>query len=291
MADMIHHDRKVLACVDKSRFADFVADYAAWAATGMELPLEFLHILDRHQETSVDTDHSGALGVEPQEALLEQLVTNESARSKRAREEGRQFLAGLRARAMERGIENPSVRQRHGELEDTLVEQQGSVELFVLGRRGESAESTGRDLGRNLERMVRALQRPILAVTEAFVEPKRALIAFDGGSVTRRGIDMIASSRLFRSLSCDIVMSGDVSRNGTTHLEKAREALSAAGLTVSATMLPGDPEREITKAISDRGIDLLVMGAYTHGVLRRMFRGSRTSDLLRASTVPTLLLR
>lgn len=291
MADLIHHDKRVLACVDQSRFAEFVADYAAWAAQGLRLPLEFLYILDRHQETASGADHSGSLGLEPQEALLEQLVATESARAKSVREAGRIFLSGLRERAIARGIENPSIRQRYGELEDTLVEQEQSVELFVLGRRGEAAESTGRDLGRNLERMVRALRKPILAVTEAFAQPERAMIAFDGGAVTRRGIELIANSPLLRGLACDIVMSGEVSRSGTDQLEKARQRLSDVGMTVESLMLPGDPEREIAKAIRDRGAHLLIMGAYSHTPLRRLFRGSRTSDLLRASTIPTLLLR
>jgi hypothetical protein len=39
-------------------------------------------------------------------------------------------------------------------------------------RRGESAETTQRDLGRNVERVVRALKKPILAVTEGFQEPR-----------------------------------------------------------------------------------------------------------------------
>ncbi|HMS01421.1 MAG TPA: universal stress protein [Gemmatimonadaceae bacterium] len=282
----------MLACVDTSHFAEFVADYAAWAAQGMHLPLEFLHILDRHPEQGGSvTDRSGSLGVEPQEALMERLVADEAARSKAARERGRVLLSGLRDRAMARGVNSPSIRQRYGELEETLVEQEERVELFVLGRRGENAENTGRDLGRNLERVVRALKRPILAVTEAFVKPQRTLIAFDGGIVTRRGVEMIATSTLFRTLHCDIVMSGEASRRGTEQLEKARDRLLHAGLSVEAVMLPGDPEREIAQAVRARGTDLLVMGAYGHSVLRRLFMGSRTSDLLRASTVPTLLLR
>jgi nucleotide-binding universal stress UspA family protein len=291
MAIMVHHDRKVLACVDRSQYAEFVTDYATWAAAQMSLPLELLHILHRHPEVSSGEDHSGTLGVEPQAALMEQLVSEEGARNKAAREAGRLFLSALRTRAIANGIENPSIRQRYGELEETLVEQQPSVELFVLGRRGESAEATGRDLGRNLERMVRGLRRPVLAVGETFKQPERALIAFDGGTVTRRGIDLIASSPLFRSLQCDIVMSGDVGRSGAEQLEKARARLANAGLRVEAFTLPGDPEREIAKAIGERSADLLVMGAYSHSVFRRLFRGSRTSDLLRASTVPTLLLR
>ena len=44
--------KKVLACVDQSPYADYVADYSAWAAKKFDLPLELLHIIDRHQETA-----------------------------------------------------------------------------------------------------------------------------------------------------------------------------------------------------------------------------------------------
>jgi nucleotide-binding universal stress UspA family protein len=291
MADMIHHDSRVLACVDQSIYAEYVADCAGWAAHGLSLPLELLHILDRHPERSAGDDHSGALGVEPQDALLRQLVADEGSRNRVAREQGRVFLTALSARLVSGGAPAPSLRQRYGELEDTLVEQQPGVELFVLGRRGESAAGSGRLLGQNFERMVRALQRPILAVCQPFAPPTRALLAFDGGSVTRRGLDLVSRSALFRPLAIDLIMSGPSSRSGAEQLARAATQLRAAGLEVQAHSRPGDPEHEIQRAAQEFGSDLLVMGAYSHSVLRRLFRGSRTSDLLRAVTIPTLLLR
>ncbi len=291
MTSIIYHEQRILACVDQSHFAEYVTDYAAWASRGSGLPLELLHILERHPEVGPGDDHSGTIGIESRDTLLETLVQREAAESKITRERGRLFLSGLRARAIERGVPDPSIRQRHGELQQTLVEQEASVELFVLGRRGESAESTGRDLGRNLERVVRALHRPILAVSEAFRPPRRAMIAFDGSAPTRRGVLMIAVSALLKPLAYDVVMAGETGRRGAEQLEWARSTLAGAGIDVTATLLPGDPEREITRALREREADLLVMGAYSHSVLRRMFRGSRTADLLRASRVPTLLLR
>ena len=291
MGTTIHHDRRVLACVDQSRFADFVADYAAWAAQRLSLPLEFLSVLDRHPEQARGDDPSGTNGIDAQGALLERLVEAESARSVDARETARAFLATLRARAIAAGAAEVGVRLRHGELAATLAEQEANAELIVLGRRGESAEHTGRDLGRNLERDVRALRRPIRAVTETYREPTRALVAFDGGAVTRRGVELLATSPLFDDMVIDVVMSGAASRTAPAQLETARTRLAAAGRTVEAALLPGDPEQEIARAIRDRGAELLVMGAYGHSPLRRLLRGSRTADLLRAATIPTLLLR
>ena len=66
--------KKVLACVDQSPYADCVADYSAWVAQKFNLPLELLHIIDRHQEPATSDDHSGAIGFDAQENLLNQLA-------------------------------------------------------------------------------------------------------------------------------------------------------------------------------------------------------------------------
>ncbi len=282
---------RVLACVDQSGFADYVADYAAWAALRMGAPLEFLHILDRRPEVARDADHSGAIGIDAQEHLLQSLADEDEARSRTARDQGRVFLNRLRERAMAAGVAAPDVRQRHGELEDTLVEQQDSVRLFVLGRRGESAESTQRDLGRNVERVVRALQRPILTVTAGFTKPQRVMIAFDGGAVTRKGVVMVAGSPLFRGLPVHLLMSGKPNRDAPKQLDWARTTLEQAGFEVTAQLLPGDAETTIARAVRELEIDMLIMGAFGHSPLRSLFLGSRTLDLLRAASIPVLLLR
>lgn len=282
---------KVLACVDQSHFADYVADYAAWAANRLGAPLEFLHILDRHPEIALDVDHSGAIGIDAQENLLHALSGMDELRSRTAREQGRVFLNQLRERAISAGVAAPDVRQRHGELAESLVEQEPAVRLFVLGRRGESAQTTRRDLGRNVERVVRALHQPILTVTEGFREPRRAMIAFDGGSLSRKGVLMVAESPLFRGLPVHLLMSGKASRDARRQLDWARSTLEAAGFETPAALVPGDAETIIARYIREQDIDLLVMGAYTHSPLRSLFLGSKTSDLLRAATIPTLLLR
>ncbi|MEO7254267.1 MAG: universal stress protein [Casimicrobium sp.] len=284
-------ENKVLACVDQSHFADYVADYAAWAARRMDAPLEFLHVIDRHPEQGSGDDHSGAIGIDAQENLLKKLSAEDEAHTESAREQGRIFLNRLRERAIASSTATVDVRQRHGELEETLAEQEADVRLLVLGRRGESAALTHRDLGRNVERVVRALHKPILTVTEGFTEPERVMIAFDGGSVTRRGVEMVAVSPLFRGLPIYLLMSGKPSHDAPKQLEWARTTLQSAGFTVTADLIPGDAESIIASTIKAQAIDLLVMGAFSHSPLRSLLFGSKTAELLRSSTIPTLLLR
>lgn len=284
-------EKKVLACVDHSHFAENVTDAAAWAARRTGAPMELLHIIHRQTEISTGKDRSGAIGVNAQQNLLTELSEEDATRSKELREQGRLFLNRLRERAIAAGVVSPDVRQRYGDLDEVLVEQQPGVRLFVLGRRGESAETTQRDLGRNVERMVRALKQPILAVTQGFQEPRRAMIAFDGGSMTRRGVELIASSPLFRGLPIHLLMSGKSRKDGPRQLDWAKTTLAAGGFEVEAVLIPGDAESIIARHVREHEIDMLIMGAYSHSPLRSLLFGSKTSDLLRSAKIPTLLLR
>jgi len=288
----MNYARKVLACVDQSPCADPVTDAAAWAALRLGAPLELLHVIDRHEGAAPVTDHSGAIGVNAQENLLDQLTEDEASVAVREREKGRVFLNRLRLRAQASGVTEPDMRQRHGSLVETLTEQQADVRLVVMGRRGESSSTTLRDLGRNVERVVRAMERPILTVTENFAPPSQVLVAFDGGSAARHAVDMVASSPLFKGIPCHLLMVGkEGRREASKQLQVAQAALMASGIDTEAAQVTGDPETAVARYMEDQRIDMLVMGAYTHSPLRSLFMGSRTSGLLRAAKVPTLLLR
>ena len=282
--------RKILACVDQSPYADYVADYAAWAARKLVLPLELLHIIDRHQEISASTDHSGAIGVDAQENLLNQLTEEEGTRARQVRDRGRVFLNGLRQRCEVDETLSVDTRQRYGQLLSTLEEQQQDVALYVLGRRGESAAHTRRDLGRHVEMISRQVRRPILTVAGEFIEPRSALIAYDGKRMTRRCVELIAKNPALNDIPVHVIMSGKRATDADKHLQWAKDTLNTAGFTVETAYSPGDPEQEITRAIGERQADLLVMGAYSRSPLRSLILGSRTNDLLRASQVPTVTI-
>lgn len=282
---------KILACVDRSGFSEYVADYASWAAQRLEAPLELLHIFDNEMKINKSEDFSGAIGFNAKENLLDRLSSEDEAKSKIARNEARIFLNNLRERALANGHDLVDIRKRTGELEETLVEQENGVQLYVLGRRGASAEHTERDLGRNIERVIRALRKPILAVTEAFHEPRQIMVAFNGSSTTRRGIEMISKSPLFRDLPIHVVMAGKEKTDANKQLDWAKNTLESAGFKAICSMISGDPEQVIAQYIKDKEIDILVMGAYANSPIKRMLFGSKTSDLLRSSSIPTLVLR
>ncbi len=122
------------------------------------------------------------------------------------------------------------------------------------------------------------------------------LIAFDGGGVTRRGVEMAVASSLFKGLPVHLLMSGKAQQDAPkqhewSQLEWAKKTLASAGFDVSAELIPGDAESVIARYVKEQEIDMLIIGAYSHSPLRRLLFGSKTTDLLRSSRIPTLLLR
>lgn len=284
-------ENKVLACIDHSPFTDFVADYAIWAAKRLKAPLKFLHVIEPRSEIGSGDDHSGAIGINSRETLLQKLSEEDAALAKSAHEKGRIALNRLRERAVAAGVESPDMKLRHGDLEETLLAQEDEVALFVWGRRGESSQVTHQKLGRNVERLVRALHKPILSVTDGYSEPSHVLFAFDGSNLARRGIEMVASSPLFRDLPIIVLMAGKGGKDSEKQLEWARRSLQAAGLDTTPLLIPGEPRQVVVQTIEKQHCDLLIMGAYSHSPLRSLLFGCKTNDLLRAVNIPVLLLR
>lgn len=284
-------DRKILACVDATPLADVVTDYAAWAARQLDAPVELLHVLERHIELAGNQDHSGSIGLNAQEKLMDRLTKEDEGRTRLAREQGRSLLSALRERAVQGGASTVDSRLRHGDIEETLAEQQEGSRLLIIGRTGQSNPDANAGLGKHLEWVVRSATRPVLVVTENYREPKKVLFAFDGSSVTRRGVEMLASSPLFRGLPLELLMAGQPSDSDKKQLDAAVEALAASGIVVTASIKLGSPKEVIADVLAGGGFDMLVMGAYSHSPLRALLFGSKTSGMLKASIVPTLLLR
>lgn len=285
-------EQRVIACVDQSAYADSVTDHAAWAAERLGAPLELLHVIDRHPETAQSKDHSGAIGPDAQEALLTQLSNADEAMVRAAREQGRLFLNRLRERALASGVRVVDVRQRLGHLDETLHELQAEARLVVMGRRGASAAKGEVKLGRNVERVVRALELPILAVADTvFKAPERLLLAYDGSAATRKGVEMVAASPLFRGMALKLVMAGDSRSDASAQMQWATDRLREGGMQVEGEIVSGEPLPAIQAALVRERSDWLLMGAYTHSPWRNLFKPSRTHGLLGSVAVPTLLLR
>ncbi|MDX5333289.1 MAG: universal stress protein [Gammaproteobacteria bacterium] len=281
----------VIACIDGSTASPAVCDYAAWSSRQMEAPLVLLHVLDKSEFPSGKRNLSGNLTFGNRESLLNELAELDAQRNKLALEQGRLMLEDAYDRVKAAGVAEADRRQRHGDLLETLVELQEETRLLVLGKEGEHTDSLGEHIGSNVESVVRTVQRPVLVTTTEYTEPRRIMIAFDGGDTTRKCVEMVAGSPLFKGLPVHIVMVGDEKPENQAQLDWARQTLEAAGFEALASIQAGDVETVLCNYRKEHAIDLIVMGAYGHSRIRQFFVGSTTANVVRHAHVPVLLLR
>ncbi|MFT5722196.1 MAG: nucleotide-binding universal stress UspA family protein [Motiliproteus sp.] len=276
----------VVACIDGSDASSAVSDYAAWASLRLEAPLEFLHVLDK-TAYPVERDLSGSIGLGSREELLGELANTDEKLSRQAMELGRAMLDAARQKAIADGVAEPKCTQRHGILGETLVEMGERIRLLILANHTQNHHE---HLGSHLEEVVRKTHRPTLITPAEFKAPQRILICFDGSDTTRKAVEMVADSPLFRGISCHLLMVGEASATHKKQLSWAQTTLEAAGFDAPVKIMDGDIEAVLTDYVSVQGIDMLVMGAYRHSVLHRFILGSTTTSIIRKVSIPVLLL-
>jgi nucleotide-binding universal stress UspA family protein len=281
---------QVMACIDGSPQASAVCDCAAWASRQLDAPLTLLHVLDQQQYPATG-NLSGIIGLGSREYLLEELAALDEKRSKLALEEGRMMLDAARQRVITAGVEQPDVRQRHGDLVETLHDLEPDIRLLVIGKQGEDSGSDLQLIGSQLESVIRTLHRPILVTPADFSVPTSVMLAFDGSATTRKGVEMLASSPLFKGIPIHLVMVGDDTTDSRALLESARDSLAAAGFEVHIAIRAGEVEPVLHAYQAEHQVGLLVMGAYGHSRIRQFLVGSTTTRMIRTTTTPLLLLR
>ncbi|MFO8023867.1 universal stress protein [Thiohalophilus sp.] len=277
----------VIACIDGTEVSTAVSDCAAWASLQLDAPLVLLHVLDK-SEYPAQTDLSGNIGLGSRETLLQELAELDEKRGKLAMEQGRLMLESARQRALEDGVSEPITHQRHGSLIDSLLAIEQDTRLLVLGKHDEKLKP---HVGSRVESVVRSLHCPILVTTGTFKAPESVMLAFDGSDTTRKGVEMVARSPLFKGLPCHLLMVGNDSASNREQLQWAQTTLEAAGFDTPASIVSGDIERVLCDYRADNGIDMLIMGAWGHSIVRRFLVGSTTTSVVRNATVPVLLLR
>ncbi len=281
---------KIIALIDGSIYSQSVCDHAAWVSQRTGWAVELLHVLGR-REGSDRTDLSGSIALGARSALLEELADLDAQRARLVAHRGRAILEDARAILDRAGVNEITTRLRHGDIVDTVAEQETGAEMVLIGKRGEAADFAKGHLGSNLERIVRASTKPVFVASRAFKPISRALVAYDGGPSSMRAIDHIARTPLYQDLLLTIVTVGNPNETIRKGLADAQAMLKAAGIEAEAEIVAGQPETTLGKLVEQAPFDLVVMGAYGHSRIRSLIIGSTTTEMIRSCKVPIVLSR
>lgn len=280
--------QKVIACIDGSSISNAVCDAAAWAASLIKAPLLLLHTVEKPD--LLESDLSGAIGVDARDALMAELAELDAQRNRLAVEHGKAILAAAKTRATEDGASDIELLQRHGDVLDALEEKAEDIRLIVMGRHG-NKEGISNHLGSHAERAARVRSEPLLMTVGEFRAPTNFMLAYDGRDTSRKALQRVMASPLLQSLPCHLVMVGDNTQANQVRLNDAATSLKQAGFEVKASLLNGPIFSALQQYKRENNIALLVMGAYGHSAVREFFVGSNTTRMISSSETPLLIIK
>ncbi|MDB6134902.1 MAG: universal stress protein UspA [Verrucomicrobiales bacterium] len=280
----------VLSCTEGSQYAPGIYELTAWAASRLQAGVEVLHVVEPFPALTPALDFAGGAGI-----AITPVYTPETAELDRelidlANEKSAKILNEARTALQAAGVANPVLTSGDGSLVDVLKHWEKPVEVLVIGKRGDETDTEEGNIGHHLQSLIRSSHWPVLVATRGFHPIQRFLFSFDGGPPSLAVLDFVISSPLLKGLACTLVMAGEPSAENAAALESARQQLQNAGFTVETHLHEGDPEAVSAWEAAAHDIDLLVMGAYSHSRFLQFFTGSTTTEMIRQSRVPILLV-
>ncbi len=281
--------KRILLCTDGSAYSEVASRYAHWlAGRAKARQVTGLYVSDLRQfEIPVVADLSGSLGIQPYQGAVSKLQDLEKEKAKLI---GAAFLDLMGSLG---GEAEADFATKTGLLVDVIEDMQDDFDVIVLGKRGENANFAREHLGSNMERVVRASSKPVLATNRAYREVKRVVFAYDGGHSCRRALAFLERSEALADLDFRLVTVAEDGEEeaASRHLAHAEGRLKEAGYTPMREMLSGEVGTAISDYIEQQDIDLLIMGAYGHSRIRYLLIGSTTTEMMRRCQVPVLCFR
>lgn len=281
---------KLLVCIDGSAYADNICSHAGWIADRLKAEINLLHVLRRHSDFKAsDDDHTGTIGLGARTDLLEKLTQIDEERGKLEQQKGKVILDHGTELLKKAGVKKINQLHRRGALVDTVKELEDSVDMIIMGKRGETADLNSVFLGSNLEKVARAIHKPLFVVSSVMRPVKKFLIASDGKESVQKAIDYVTSQPLLKGVDCHLI----AVENGTTiDISDAESKLKQAGFSVTSHKATGEKASQaITDYVAKNEIDLLIAGAYSHSKLHDIFLGSTTANLIKSCHIPLFLFR
>lgn len=277
---------KVLVCLDGSNLSKAVCNYGIDIAKKLNLPLVLLNVIE-HSNISKKVNLSGNIGLGSKDDLLEELANEEMNESKQLILKGKAVLKEMEEYVKSQNLTNYATLQKHGTLYETLDELSSNLRIAIIGLNGENSK----DIGSNVEELIRTLNIPILLVNSEFKEVNSILMAYDGSSYAKKSIDIAVKNPIFPNTKRYIVNVNSNENESHRILNEASLIFKNANIDVETSSLNGDSVESILQYQKEKNLDIIAMGAYSHNRFRSAIFGSFTTKMLLNSKVPLLLFR
>ena len=230
---------------------------------------------------------SGVIGFESNAMLLKELAELEQKQSEIALDYSNNLLQHISERILaEHGIQTTHIQEKGDFLEQSFQILQPD-DIAVIGLLGERSAEKNKPIGTNVENFIRGANCTVMTVGEQFKPPTRFIFAYEYSPTCIKMMKRIAESDLLRLLQCHLLYIGDHAEI----LNEPLQYLNQAGLDVVPQYRYGDVAENILTYQQELGIQLIVLGAFSHSKIHQFFLGSIATTIFRNSKVPLLVAK
>jgi len=175
---------------------------------------------------------------------------------------------------------------------ETILGELPHHDLFIFGRDANFRFETEASDTRTWDVVLHGASKPVIVVPENEVARTGSVVfAYDGSVAANRALRIFAETGLAEGRALHIVT---VNASGAVAWEVAAEAVSAleamgfkAEIHNTVSTLP--LADALLETATRMRAEMIVMGAFAHSRLRKLFRGSVTQQLVEKTTIPLFL--
>lgn len=223
------------------------------------------------------------------------------------REEGRRIMGEAEALARSEGF-NPEMLTCEDNPVDAILDtaMERHYGLVVMGRRGKSRLDRTM-MGGVTARVIGTCPCDVLVVPrDGELSWQKLLVATDGSRWSAAAADKAISLAHSYNSSMDVLGVADIneefiaeapeaaeemSKVAWKHVNSVKEQASAAGVDCRCHVREGDAHAVITKAASDLGSTMIVMGSRGRTGISRLLMGSVTEKVIGHTGLPVLVVK
>lgn len=280
--------KKILIPTDGSANSLAALKYGIYIARKLGASLAGFHVIDVNlMQGPLLTDISGSVGVP--DGIFENI-------EKSLEEKADFILKDFQQHCREAGVKS-EIKKITGKISPAIIEEAQSADMILMARKGEHFHlKEGGLLGSVAESVTRNSGKPVLITPENFVEIESMALAYDGSDSASKALKLSLQLSRQNTWPLTVIIITPDSTKATALIaqvedENQKDTHETPIADCETIILSGRESDEILRFIREGSVELMVMGAYGHNRLRELLLGSTTSQVVRKSSIPVLLIR
>ena len=274
--------KSILLPVDGSDFSNSATRYAIRAARFFDATVTVVHVIDiKKYATPLLNNVAMCLGIS---SVPDLEVTYENG----LKQLGQGILELASEKLTNAGIEH-TTRLRSGIVSDIICQEAHSVDLLVMGYRGEASEWGSSIFGSVFEATIRQVNKPVFTVSSHVQDISRILVAYDGSNHASKALQVAAEVASGNDIPVHVLLASFQETTEKRLEQEVKEYLDSHKLNFHLETAEGDPAEAIVVRAEEIGADIIAMGAYGHSRIKELLVGSTTEYVLRNARCPVLV--